>query len=326
MNTREKILELFENNKGEYFSGEDIAGKLDISRTAIWKAVNTLRKEGYNIDAVPNKGYALAVDSDKLSLQGIEKYLSKDCRGTDIRVFAVQESTNTTVRELAAAGAPEGVVVIAGSQTGGRGRRGRSFYSPSDSGIYMSFLLRPSFITAQEALSLTTMAAVAVCEAIETVSGERAQIKWVNDIFMKGKKVCGILTEAAFGLEADSLEYAVLGLGINVTEPDGGFPAEIRDIAGAVFDAPAADARNRLAAEVINRFMKYYSSHDIHGYTEEYRRRSFVIGQNVLVMAADGPKPATALDVDDKCRLIVKYPGGTTEALHSGEISIKLNQ
>ncbi len=324
MNTKDKVLELFENNKGVYFSGEEIAKKLEISRAAIWKAVNALRSEGYSIDAVPNKGYALATDTDRLSVQGIEKYLDEMCKSLDVRVFAEQESTNTTVRQLAADGAKEGTVVIAGRQTGGRGRRGRSFYSPQDTGIYMSILLRPSFISAKEALSITTMAAVAISEAIEAVSCEEAKIKWVNDIFMRGRKVCGILTEAAFGLEADSLEYAVLGLGINVNEPEGGFPDEIKDIAGAVFKEPVSDAKNRLAAEVINRFMAYYHSRDLVGYISEYRRRSFVIGKDVLVMAQDGPKPARALDVDEECRLIVQYPDGTKEALHSGEISIKL--
>ena len=326
MNTKEKLLELFENNKGTFLSGEEIAGRLDISRTAVWKAVNALRSDGYSIDAVQNRGYALSPETDKLSLQGIRKYLAPECTGLDIRLFSELESTNTTVRGLASDGAPEGVVVISGSQTGGRGRRGRSFYSPSDTGIYMSLLLRPSFLSAKEALFLTTMAAVAICEAIEKVSGKNALIKWVNDIFVNDKKVCGILTEASFGLEADSLEYAVLGLGINVCAPSGGFPEEIRDIAGAVFDSPEADAKNRLAAEVLNRFMSYYGSRDITGYVEEYRRRSLVIGREVLVMAPDGPKPAVALDVDNECRLKVRYPDETVESLHSGEISIKLTR
>lgn len=326
MGTKEELLTLFENNKGMYFSGEDIAEKLSVSRTAVWKAVESLRSDGYNIDAVRNKGYSLSVETDILSEQGIRKYLETDCCDIVLNVLPSLSSTNTLVRERVAAGAREGYTVIANHQTEGRGRSGRSFYSPPDTGIYMSILLRPEGYTAQQAVRLTTMAAVAACEAIETVSGKNALIKWVNDIYVNEKKVSGILTEASIGLESGFLEYVVLGIGFNVSMPRDGFPDELNDIAGAIFEKIGSDTKNRLAAEFLNRFLAYYRMFPNTGYVEQYRRRSLVIGKEIQVMFPCGSKWATALDVDEECRLIVRYEDGSKESLSSGEISVSLNR
>lgn len=326
--TKEQLLMLFENNKGVFFSGEDIAEKLDISRTAVWKSVQSLKNEGYNIEAVRNKGYCLSTDTDILSLQGISKYLSKVCDHVKLEVLQSTGSTNTVAREKAANGAFDGYTVVAGSQTQGRGRMGRSFHSPAGTGIYMSIVLRPRNFNSQQAVKLTTMAAVAVCEAIEAVSGEKAEIKWVNDIFVGGRKVCGILTEASFGLEDGTLEYAIVGVGINALAPSGGFPEEIRDIAGAVFAKPVSDGKNRLAAEFLNSFMSYYCAENEgdtpRDYVSEYRRRSFVIGKDVNVITPTGTRSAHVLDVDTDCRLVVKFEDGSVESLFSGEISVRL--
>ncbi|MGN0329859.1 MAG: biotin--[acetyl-CoA-carboxylase] ligase [Kineothrix sp.] len=324
METKEKLLDLFENNRGVYLSGQDIAERLSISRAAVWKAVKSLRSEGYSIEAVRNKGYSLAVETDILSAQGIQKYLKPVCQGMELEVLPALASTNTMVREKAAAGAPEGYTVIANNQTDGKGRRGRSFYSPSGTGIYMSLLLRPRQYASKQAVKLTTMAAVAVCEAIEAVSGKKAQIKWVNDIYVAGKKVCGILTEASFGLEDGFLEYAVLGIGINVSPPMGGFPEELKNVAGAVFCEAQNDGKNHLAAEFLNRFMTYYAMSPEICCADSYRSRSLVIGREIQVIFSDGSKKAIALDVDEDCRLMVKYEDGKTERLSSGEISVKL--
>lgn len=323
MGTKEELLELFENNKGVYFSGEAIAERLSLSRAAVWKAVKALQSEGYCIDAVRNKGYCLAVETDILSAQGIQKYLEPVCRGLKLAVFPTLESTNTLVREKAAVGTPEGYTVVANTQTRGRGRSGRSFYSPADTGIYLSLLLRPHHYSSIQAVRLTTMAAVAACEAIETVSSQKAMIKWVNDIYVAGKKVCGILTEASFGLEDGYLEYAVLGVGINVTPPAGGFPSELKEIAAALFDHPQSDGKNRLAAEFLNRFMTHYSSPRSNAYIEDYRSRSLVIGKEIQVLLPDRTRKALALDVDQECRLLVEYADGKREYLTSGEVSIK---
>lgn len=324
MATKERMLELFENNKGVYFSGEEIAEKMGVSRTAIWKAVKALQNEGYSIDAVQNKGYCLSENTDILSVQGIEKYLSDDCAGLDITVMPVVASTNTLCRERAEAGAAEGCCIIANCQTGGRGRRGRGFFSPADTGVYMSIVLRPDNCPARRAAGITTVAAVAVCEAIEAVSGKPAEIKWVNDVFVDGKKVCGILTEASFGMEDGMLEYAILGIGINVSAPDGDFPEALKDIAGSVFTAAENDAKNRMAAEILNRFMKHYAGFGSTEYINEYRKRCFVLGKQVRVITPDGETAARALDIDDECHLIVEYEDGSKKALSSGEISVRM--
>lgn len=326
MGTKEKILSLFEEQKGTYFSGEEIAEKLSVSRTAVWKAVNSLRSEGYQIDAVQNKGYSLSVDTDILSAQGIRKYLNRACDALELHVLPEAGSTNTLLREKASAGAAEGCTIIANAQTEGRGRMGRSFYSPVDTGVYMSLLLRPVGLSPAQAMGLTTMAAVAACEAIEEVSGKQAQIKWVNDIFMDGKKVSGILTEASFGLENDSLEYVVLGIGINAYPPAGGFPEDIEQIAGAVFHERQNDGKNHLAAGFLNHFMKYYTAKEDADYVEKYRDRSLVIGKEIRVLSPNGGKKAIALDVDEDCRLLVQYSDGRRERLASGEISIRLSE
>lgn len=326
MGTKEKLLMLFENNKGVFFSGEDIAEKLSISRTAVWKSVKSLRSDGYNINAVRNKGYCLSVETDILSVQGIRKYLEPICSNIELNVFPTLVSTNTLAREKAMSGSPDGYTIISNCQTNGRGRNGRSFYSPADTGIYMSLILRPYHCSSQQAVRLTTMAAVAACEAIEAVSGKDAKIKWVNDIFIDGKKVCGILTEASFGLEDGFLEYAVLGIGFNVSPPVGGFPDEIKGIAGAVFGEEQSDGKNHLAAEFLNQFMKYYSSSEKLDYVENYRSRSLVIGNEIEVIFPEGTKRGLALDIDKDCRLIVKYENDQVDSLYSGEISIKVTQ
>lgn len=327
MGTKEKLLSLFELNKGTYFSGEEIAAKLSVSRTAVWKAVNSLRSEGYEIDAVPNKGYSLSVNTDILSAQGIRKYLSPVCKDLELCVLPKVESTNTLLRGKANSGSPEGCVVIANEQTGGRGRFGRSFHSPADTGIYMSLLLRPVGISPNQAVKITTMAAVAACEAIEEVSGKTAGIKWVNDIYMDGRKISGILTEASISMENGSLDYVVLGFGMNVYLPQGGFPKEIEEIAGAVFDKRKNDGKNSLAAGFLNHFMAYYTAEEKADYVEKYRARSLAVGKEITVLSpggAEGGRKAVALDIDDECHLVLQYEDGSVEHLSSGEISIRL--
>lgn len=321
MATKDNLLALLTDRAGEYLSGEELALQLGVSRTAVWKAVNALRRAGFEIDAVQNKGYSLVGSRDVLHEGAVRKYLTQPIG--QLLVQPTVTSTNAVLRELAADHAPEGTVVIAGEQTRGRGRLGRSFYSPADTGLYLSLLLRPEGFSPAQAVRMTTMAAVAVCQAIEAVSGRNAQIKWVNDIFLDGRKVCGILTEGSFDLETGSLNSIILGVGINVYAPADGFPRELEQIAGAVLPEPITDGRSRLAAEFLNRFLELYRRQDS-TYAAEYRRRSLVLGRQVLVITPTEQKTALALDVDEECRLLVKYPDGKTEALSSAEISVKL--
>lgn len=326
MGTKDNLLELLESHKGVYFSGEEIAKRLYVSRAAVWKGIKALRNEGYCIDAVTNKGYCLSTQTDILSPQGIRKYIDPAYSGLEVAVLPSVTSTNALVREKANAGALEGYAVVANEQTAGMGRSGRGFFSPPDTGIYLSLLLRPREYSSQQAIKTTTIAAVAACEAIEAVAGEPAQIKWVNDIYLRGKKVSGILTAASFDLENGLLDYAVLGIGFNVYPPKGGFPAEIAHLAGTVFQTPHDDAKNHLAGEFLNHFMKYYTASDSSAYAHHYRRRSFVIGRQVSVVTANKTRDALVLGMDDQCRLLVKYEDGTEETLSYGEISLKLQK
>ncbi len=254
-----------------------------------------------------------------LKAERILKYLSAPLK---ITVFDTLESTNRTARELAKSNNGE-QVIIARSQTGGRGRMGRSFFSP-DGGLYMSLLLYPDMM-ASAGVMITAAAAVAVARAIDSAAGTKSEIKWVNDVYLGGKKVCGILTEAQTRSDG-SIEYAVLGIGINLVAPDGGFPEDIAGRAGAVFDTLTDDADNKLAATVINEFTNIMrGGFDKAGFLDEYRSRSCVIGHAVDVMRiADGEAtPAFAVGIDDDCRLIVRFANGTEEALGSGEVSIR---
>lgn len=323
MTVQDHLRTLLESNKSVFLSGEEIARRLGVSRNAVWKAIKALQANGYPIQAVPNRGYCLAASSDVLSESGIRQYLTGEAQSIDLRVYDSVDSTNLVLRTLANAGAAEGTVVIAAEQTGGRGRKGRSFYSPQGTGVYVSLLLKPK-IAPDDATLITTTAAVAVCEAVEALSGEPAGIKWVNDVFLRGKKVCGILTEGSFDMESGQFEYAILGTGINVFEPDGGFPAEIREIAGSVLTSPAPDAKNRVIAEYLNRFLPLYRKLGDAATNAEYRRRSFVLGKMVNVLAGDRATPARAIDVDDHCRLVVEFEDGHREALSSGEISVRI--
>ncbi|MEE1456506.1 MAG: biotin--[acetyl-CoA-carboxylase] ligase [Oscillospiraceae bacterium] len=324
MTTKEKLLALLEDSKGTFFSGEEIARTLQVSRAAVWKAVSALREDGYTIDAATNKGYRLSPDSDILSPQGIRRFLKPEYRDLDLTVLPTAPSTNALVREKANQGCPEGCVIVACEQTDGRGRYGRQFFSPVDSGVYLSLLLRPTAYSPQQATCLTAAAAAAMCQAIEAVTGQQPGIKWVNDIFLHGKKVCGILTEAAVGLETGTLNYMVLGAGVNLYPPVKGFPEEIQPIAGSVLERSCPEAKNRLVGEFLNRFWYFYTHPECRAYLEDYRARSLAIGQNVTVLSAGKAVSAYAYGIDDDFRLLVRYDSGKTEALSYGEIRIQL--
>ena len=237
-----------------------------------------------------------------------------------IRTLSESSSTNDDVKAAARAGEPEGFVIIADRQTAGRGRLRRAFFSPDGSGLYMSILLRPGMSLADSVL-ITAAAAVAVAEAIEQVSGRSARIKWVNDIYLDGKKVCGILTEGA--VDADGkLQYAVLGIGVNVAPPPGGFPKGLKDIACAVFEDGAPEGvRARLAAEILTRFHRFRAL-DERAFLPAYRARSMVLGKTVQVFLGEEEFPARAISIDDDCRLIVETENGPV-TLGAGEVSIR---
>ncbi len=256
-----------------------------------------------------------------LVAQGLRE-AAKEAR---VSVFPSLTSTNATARQMAADGAPDGSLVIAEHQSAGRGRMSRSFFSPDGTGLYMSVIVRRP-LPAAYATRLTTAAAVATAQAIEAVSGRAAHIKWVNDIYLDGKKACGILTEGHIAPQMGSLDYAIVGIGVNIAPPTDGFPPEIADIATAVFvdKTPPERAREQLAVEIVNRLLTYADGLTAPNILSEYRRRSYLSGQRVLVrrMDEDG-RAADALEIDDEFRLVVRYEDGTAEALDSGEVSVR---
>lgn len=257
----------------------------------------------------------------KLSAEKIKEFSRF---GTDINITVLEnvDSTNKYLKQKAVSGLNEGEIVIADSQTGGRGRFDRKFYSPSGCGIYMSMLLKPD-LPASQAVLITAAAAVAVAEACETLCGKKTEIKWVNDIYINKRKVCGILTEGAVN-SGGRFDWAVLGIGINAFAPDSGFDSEISDIAGAVFDKKAENLRNLLCAEVIDRFLGFYKELDKKTFLKSYCERSCVIGREITVIKNEKKEKAKALSIDESCRLLVEYQDKTQEYLSSGEISIKL--
>ncbi len=329
MNARQKTATLLENAGNEFVSGNAIANELGITRAAVWKCIRQMEAEGYRIE-VAKKGYRLREDSDGLSENAVLRYLGTAAPLYELEVLQEVDSTNTYLKrkahELKAAkGDEDGPwrAVIASGQNAGRGRMGRSFVSPAGSGVYLSVFLLPK-LSARQAVRITTAAAVAACRAIEACVPDRPpKIKWVNDILIDGKKTCGILTEASIDLESGGMDWAIMGIGFNVYEPEGGFPQELKTIAGPIATSRQRDLRSRIAAAFLKQFHDICSDLDGGGFAAEYKRRSFLIGQPIHVIRSGEMRPATALDIDEECRLLVRYEDGSTEALSSGEVSVR---
>lgn len=318
MNVREELLRMLE--EGTPVSGEQIARKLGVSRNAVWKAVDRLRKDGFGIEGGTNRGYRLTRKPDRLEAEAITGYLTTREIGRALEVYDEIDSTNSRAKMLAARGAAQGTTVVADCQTMGRGRRGRSFFSPEHSGIYFSMILRPD-CTPEKAAMITSLAAVAVARAIEKVAETEIRIKWVNDLYIGGKKVCGILSEAGTDMESGQLNYVVVGIGVNVQPMD--FPEELRNIATSIGnETGGAVDRNRLTAEICNETESLLGQLESGEFMAENRRRSNVIGREVLVLEGGKQYTAQALDIDGEGKLILRRDG---EILHLGfgEVSLK---
>ena len=332
MTVKDRVLDRLGREK-DSISGEKLAAELGVSRTAVWKAIGELRDEGYLIEAAQKRGYRLAASPD-FSAASLARELAAERLTADLpdpgRFAALQtlvlgetDSTNKVARELAARNAPE-TLILAAKQTAGRGRLGRSFYSPGGSGLYMSMLLYPG-CAAADASVMTTAAAVAVCRALERLDPElKPMIKWVNDVYIGNRKVCGILTEGQVDFETGTLAFAVPGIGVNIYSPDGGWTADLENRAGAVFSKPCGELRTRLAAMIAAEFFRYYPRLRISDFIGEYRRRMFLTGMEVTVVPIGGENyQAIVKGVDDELRLIVA-DGRELKYLASGEVSLKL--
>ena len=317
MSVKDKVLEYLELGRGIAVSGGALASRLGVSRNAVFKAVGELRDAGYDISS-SRGGYTLSKDDNTLSVCGIGKYLSES--KYNIHLYNTVSSTNSVVKEMAECGAPEWTVAVAEGQTAGRGRLGRTFVSPAGTGIYLSVLLFPD-IALDKVTLITVAAAVAAVRAIEKHSGKTAGIKWVNDVYVNGKKVCGILTEASLDAEISKINYAVLGVGINVAPPRGGFGGEAKDIAAALFDTATAELRSKILADFLNIFSEYYEN-GLERSIPFYRDRQYLIGRRAEIVRGGSAHVVDVLDVDENCALVVRFDDGHTEKITSGDVSV----
>ena len=319
--TKDRVLALLKG-AGDYFSGEEMSRQLHVSRAAVHMAVKQLRGEGYEVLSATNRGYRLACAPDRLSMGEILPWLPAG-RAERVRFFESLESTNTYLRRET--GAPGGTVAVAGAQTGGRGRQGRGFYSPKDMGVYLSMLVRPEVSHADTA-GVSACAAIAVAEAIEAVAGVRPGVKWVNDLMLGGRKVCGILTEMAVEAETGRVEHLIVGAGVNVGQAPGDFPEALREIATSVraFTGAGVD-RGRLAGEMIARLDALFSGwpDNRQAYLDAYRRDCVTLGREVVITQGESVRHAFAEGLGDDFSLIVRFPDGRREALNYGELSVR---
>ena len=315
MQLKESILHELLQADGGYCSGASLAKAFGCSRTAVWKAIEQLKADGCQINAVTNRGYKL-IEAPDILLPAYLKGLLEGC-ATDWQPQYLPEvdSTNTRLKALAAEGAPAGTVLVAERQTGGKGRLGKSFYSPKG-GLYFSLLLRPE-LPVSDMMAVTACTASAVYLALAEF-GIETQIKWVNDLFLNGRKICGILSEGAFNAELLSMDYLIIGIGVNLT-PDPDLPDELRPIMTDIRTETGLRLyRSELAAGILRHLEQLITELPQHTYLPIYREHSCTLGHHVAFTVQGEERTALAVDFADDAGLIVAYPEGTRETLRSG--------
>jgi BirA family biotin operon repressor/biotin-[acetyl-CoA-carboxylase] ligase len=323
--SREKVLSLLLEHQSESLSGEAMSRQLGVSRAAVWKAIESLRQEGYVITSAPNRGYRLESAPDRVREGELSGPLVGCKVGASLLCLETIDSTNTECKRQAMNGGPDGLVVIAEEQTGGRGRLGRSFQSPKGCGLYLSALLRPQ-LAPVEVTDFTAWVAVAVCDGIEAACGIRPRIKWTNDIVWNGKKLCGILTEMGLESETNSLQYVIPGIGINVNHRPEDFGEDIRDMAVSLAMALGRPVRRaELAAQIILALDRMYAAfpQNKQEYLDRYRADCLTPGNQVQLITPVSRQEARAVAIDDEFRLVVELPDGTQKALSAGEVSVR---
>ncbi|MBO4493275.1 MAG: biotin--[acetyl-CoA-carboxylase] ligase [Ruminococcus sp.] len=322
MNVRSELLATLAGAGGDYISGAALAEKLGVSRNAVWKAVKSLEAEGFSISSITSKGYKLNEDNNRLSADLILPLLDTKDIGRNIKVFDEVDSTNNVARELETEKAPHGTAVAADHQTAGRGRIGRHFVSPPGVGLYLSVLVRPNF-DLHFAPMITAATACAAAEAIEELCGSKVMIKWVNDLYMNGRKICGILTEASLGLEMRVLDCATIGIGINVHSVGSLFDAELKKTATSIEDETGIRLdRNRLCACILNRLEIYLGKISDRSFLREYRERELLTGNMITAVVGTEKLIGEALGIDDNANLIIRLPYGEIKYLSSGEANL----
>lgn len=321
--SREKVLSLL--RQGGYVSGEAMSQRLGISRAGVWKAIEGLRQEGYVIASAPNRGYRLEEAPDRLREGELSGPLAGALVGSKLLCLDCIDSTNTECKRQAMSGAPEGLVVTAEEQTGGRGRRGRGFQSPRGKGIYLSALFRPALELSQVS-DFTAWVAVAVCDGIEAACGLRPRIKWTNDIVLEGRKLVGILTELGLESEVHALEYLVTGIGVNVNHASEDFSPEVREMAVSLCQVLGRPVRrSELAVQIILALDRMYAGFPENKaeFLAKYRADCLTTGRQVQLVTPNSRREAFAVEIDDQFRLVVELPDGHREALSAGEVSVR---
>ncbi|MGN1095647.1 MAG: biotin--[acetyl-CoA-carboxylase] ligase [Eubacteriales bacterium] len=316
MELKDKVFSELSLHRGEYISGQSLANTAGVSRNAVWKAVNELKKDGCDIVSVTKRGYLLVSDGGKISGSEISDILGKDVL---VRIFDKTDSTNNEAKRMLSDGFSGKALIVANEQTSGRGRLGRSFFSPASTGIYFTAII-PFSSSLADASLITAAASVAVIRTIETLTDKHVGIKWVNDIYLDGKKICGILTEAVTDLESGRLSGLAVGIGINLSTED--FPDEISSVAASL-GIKNAD-RALIAARIAKELFSLSEDLSSCSFLEEYKAHSIILGKEINYFINGEAHPAIAKDIDERGGLIVILPDGTKTALRGGEITIRI--
>lgn len=324
MSLRDQILAALKEGRNEWVSGEALSELFQVSRTTIWKHIKALEAEGYTVESSPKKGYRISSPPDLLSADEVRPGLKSSVFGQQHYFYCREiDSTNNYARTLASEGYPEGTVVVAEKQTAGRGRRGRSWYSPGSQGIYVSFILRPA-LPMKEISRISLLAAVVVAETLEGELGIPARIKWPNDILVNHKKICGILSEAV--TDTDGIEYIVIGIGINMNNQLQEFPDDFRTAAtSAQAESEQACSRIQILQGLLVNFERHYYSlleGDFAETLKKGRALSLAIGSRLRLDTINGSIEGQAVDIDDNGFLLLRDESGVMHTVMSGEISI----
>ena len=319
---KSEILRLLKENDA-YISGQQLCERFHVSRTAVWKVIEQLKKEGYQIEAVRNKGYRLIDSPDVMSRAEIESLMNTTWAGKKVVYYDETDSTNNQAKAYGEKGEEHGTLFVADMQAAGKGRRGRVWVSPAGSSIYMTILLHPDVLPTK-APQLTLVMAMAVAEGIRKVTGLETKIKWPNDIIVHGRKVCGILTEMS--TEIDYINYVVIGVGINVNQET--FPEEIRDTATSLkIETGSSVRRSVLIATIMECFEQFYevfmTTEDLSGLQERYNAMLVNLGREVRVLEPGNEYEAHALGINRTGELIVRTPDGQEKEIYAGEVSVR---
>lgn len=322
MDLKSKILALLRKNN-EYISGQELCEDFGVSRTAVWKAVNTLKEEGYEIEAVKNKGYRLKSYPDVIHKSEITSRLHTRWMGKELVYLEETGSTNVDVKKLAEEGASEGTIVVADCQNSGKGRRGRSWNSPPGTSISFSVLLQPKLAPGQAPM-ITLLMAMAVAKAVQEVCALETQIKWPNDVVVNQRKICGILTEMS--VESDYIHYVIVGTGINVNQDQ--VPEELQASATSLFlEKGRKVLRADVLVQVIDSFEEYYEAFleagDLSTLREEYNTLLVSMDREVKVLDPKGEYTGIARGIDDTGELLVELADGTVTQVYAGEVSVR---